>query len=400
MVGCDNLMKRKDGFGLLAVIIIIIITAIVSITATGVIMLNNSNGEVNLTNIDLNNDSELKEFIEVYQTLLSRYYDSNIDKKGMLNAAEEGMLNFLNDKYTTYLNDEEYKSIIDELSGTYKGIGVKLKGREIIEVTSSSPAEKAGLLSGDIITKVNDTDVSSINGTDSEIGVMIRNIIRDDKVKKINLEIDRAGLTLSFNISKEKLVDPSVDYKVLDDTTVGYIDIDIFSQNLGNQVSDALKELENKNITSLIIDVRDNVGGYLQSAEDVASMFIEEGKTIYSLETSTSTYSYKDKTKEKRNYKIVVLINENSASASEVLAAALKESYGATLVGMKSYGKGKVQQVVSLQSGDSVKYTSAKWLTPNGDCVDGIGIYPDHQVILERGEVYDSQVTKALEILK
>ena len=392
-------MKRREGFGLFGVIIIIIITAIISVTATGVIMLNNTNGEVKLSNINLDDDKELKEFIEVYNTLLTRFYDKNIDKKGMLNAAEEGMLNFLNDRYTTYLKDSEYQNIIDELSGTYKGIGVGLKGREIIDVTSSSPAEKAGILSGDIITKVNDTDIKSLEGTDQEIGVIIRNIIRDDKVKKVDLEVERAGTILSFNISKESLIDPSVDYKILDNTTTGYIYIKTFSHNLGNQMSKAIEELESKGMNSLIIDVRDNVGGYLTAAEDVASIFLEEGKIIYSLETSDNKTSYRDKTREKREYKIIVLINGNSASASEVLAAALKESYGATIVGTKSFGKGRVQQVVELKSGDSVKYTYAKWLTPTGECVDGIGIYPDHNVEYQPGELYDTQITKALEVI-
>ena len=318
----------------------------------------------------------------------------------MLNAAEEAMLNYLNDKYTTYLNDSEYQNIIDELSGTYNGIGVSLKGREIIEVTQSSPAEKAGILAGDKILKVNEHNISEMNASDEEVGTTIRNIIRDEKVKVVNLEIDRAGLTLSFTISKENLVDPSISSRVIEGTTTGYIYIKNFSQNLSKQISKALGELESQNITSLIIDVRDNVGGYLASAEEVASLFLEEGKIIYSLESSANTVTYRDKTGEKRNYKIAVLINGNSASASEVLAAALKESYGATLVGTKSYGKGKVQQVMSLSNGDSMKYTSAKWLTPTGNCIDGVGLVPDVSVAYEENSAEDVQIRKAVEILQ
>ena len=164
-------------------------------------------------------------------------------------------------------------------------------------------------------------------------------------------------------------------------------------------MSDALKELETKNITSLIVDVRNNAGGYLTSAEEVSSLFLKSGKVIYSLEANGSKMSYADKTEEHRTYPIVVLINGGSASAAEILAAALKDSYGAILVGTKSYGKGKVQQVMSLNNGDSVKYTSAKWLTPSNICIDGTGIMPDYVVEYDSESGHDYQLEKAKELL-
>ena len=195
-------------------------------------------------------------------------------------------------------------------------------------------------------------------------------------------------------------MNPSISYSIIENTNIGYIAIEKFSENLGTQVKNALNELETKNINSLIIDVRDNAGGYLTSAEDVSNLFLKNGKTIYSLEANGSKVSYNDKTDEHRDYPIVVLINGGSASAAEILAAALKDSYGATLVGAKTYGKGKVQQVVSLNSGDSVKYTSAKWLTPLGICIDGVGISPDYNVEFSLVSEIDSQLEKAIELLK
>ena len=156
----------------------------------------------------------------------------------------------------------------------------------------------------------------------------------------------------------------------------------------------ALKELEKHSITGLIIDVRDNAGGYLSAAEETASLFLEKGKVIYSLESNNSKYTYYDETSQKTNYPIVVLTNGNSASASEILAAALRESYGAIIVGTKTYGKGKVQQVV-----DSFKFTSAKWLTPNGICIDGVGIIPNYIVDYMDAGSYDAQVQKAIDLL-
>ena len=382
-------MKKTKGFGLPSIIIIIIITAIVSSIATGVIMLNSSSNIISVNN-DLTDDEDLKEFISVYSTLVSKYYNE-IDKEGMLNAAEEGMLDFLGDKYTTYLDNEEYKDIIDELSGTYNGIGISIKNNKIVGVTLNSPADKSGLLKEDILIKVNGINVENMSGDD------IGGIIKNNSNNAVSLEINRNGEILHFVVEKENL--PTISYEILENTNIGYLYIKNFSKNLSSQINNALKELEELNITSLIIDVRDNVGGYLSSAEKTAELFLESGKTIYSLKTSDNTSTYKDNTKESRDYPIAVLINNNSASAAEILAAALKESYNAILVGVKSYGKGVVQQVFSLNSGDSAKFTYAKWLTPKGTCIDGIGLMPDYTISYTKTEKSDSQIDKAKEIL-
>lgn len=387
-------MNKAKGFGLIEIIIIIVVTALVTSITTGVIMLNNTNIEVDGNVINLEKDKNLQEFISVYKTILEKYYDSNIDKKGMLTAAEEAMLNFLGDKYTTYLNDKEYQDILDDLSGTYNGIGIYIKVNEVIDVIKNSPAEKAGIMKNDIIIEIDGADVQEATAD------QIKELIKNDGKNDIDLKINRNGSILNFKISKETLVNPSISYSIIENTNIGYIAIEKFSENLGTQVKNALNELETKNINSLIIDVRDNAGGYLTSAEDVSNLFLKNGKTIYSLEANGSKVSYNDKTDEHRDYPIVVLINGGSASAAEILAAALKDSYGATLVGAKTYGKGKVQQVVSLNSGDSVKYTSAKWLTPLGICIDGVGISPDYNVEFSLESEIDSQLEKAIELLK
>ena len=385
-------MKKIKAFGLFEIIVIIIITALVTSVTTGIIMLNNDNIEVNGSVVNLEKDKNLQEFVNVYKMLLEKYYDNNIDKEAMLNAAEEAMVNYLGDKYTTYLTNSEYNDILTELSGTYNGIGVLIEYNKIIDVLENSPAERAGLKANDIIIKIDNVDVTNAKGE------VIKELIKSNE-KSINLQVSRDNNVLSFNISKEELVNPSIVSKVLDNN-VGYLSISIFSENLKSQVSKALTNLENSNINSLIIDVRNNVGGYLTAAEEVASLFLEKGKKIYTLEANGNKVTYSDKTEEKREYPIIVLINGGSASASEILAAALRDSYGATLVGNKSYGKGKVQQVLSLNSGDSLKYTSAKWLTPKGTCIDGIGLTPDYNVDLEKDSATDIQLEKAIELLK
>lgn len=380
-------MKKVKGFGLLEIIIIMIITAIVSSIATGVIMLN-SPSTITVGNENIAEDEDLMNFINVYETLLDKYYDE-IDTKGMLEAAEEGMLDFLGDKYTTYLEDSEYSNIIDELASTYSGIGIAINdSKTIVSVTKDSPAEKVGIEANDIVLKINGEDV------EEKTAEQIREIIKNCTTK-INLVISRGGVELTFNVEKADLTNIAISYQKSENTSIGYLKIEKFSENLDKQVSEALKILENEGITSLIIDVRDNVGGYLSAAEDTAELFLSQGKVIYSLETSNNTTTYKDETKEKREYDIVVLINNSSASASEILAGALKESYGATLVGQKTYGKGKVQQII----GESAKYTFAKWLTPSGNCIDGIGISPDYNVVNITGDYTDYQLNKAIELL-
>ena len=379
-------MKKTKGFGLLGIIIIIIVTAIISCVATGVIMLNNNSVKYVNSLPELADDAALREFVEVYQTLTENYYE-DIDNEELLNAAKNGMSDYLGEKYTTFLGEAEYDKILQELSGTYNGIGITIRGNEIVSITLNSPAEIAGLQIGDIILKVNGQSV--IEMSSQELG----NLIKNNTSKLVSLEINRNDETIPFTIEKKEL--PTIIYYKLENTDIGYILIENFSQSLSSQVREALKALDKQKITGLIIDVRDNAGGYLSAAEETASLFIEKGKVIYSLESNSSKYTYYDKTSEKTEYPIAVLTNGNSASASEILAAALKESYNAFIVGTKTYGKGKVQQVV-----DSFKFTSAKWLTPYGTCIDGIGITPNYVVELESGEVYDSQISKAIEILK
>lgn len=387
MLGSGQLKKAK-GFGLIETIVIIIVTAIVSSITTGVIMLNSSStiDRENVKNIA--DDENLMNFINIYETLKNRYFDE-IDTEGMLKAAEEGMLDFLGDKYTTYLEDNEYTSLIDELSSTYSGIGILIdSSKKIIDVTNNSPAEKVGLEVQDLILKINNEDVTT--KTAEEVKEIIKN-----SSKTINLTINRNNVELSFDVEKTQLANITISSKKIENTQIGYLKIEKFSENLDEQVKEALEDLEKNGINSLIIDVRDNVGGYLLAAENTASLFLKQGKVIYSLETNDNNIIYKDKTKEKRDYEIVVLINSKSASASEILASALKESYGATLVGNKTYGKGKVQQIV----GTSAKYTFAKWLTPNGNCIDGIGILPDYDVSNTIEDSIDQQLNKAIELL-
>lgn len=385
------------GFGLLETIIIIVVTAIISGITTGVILYNTME-EKNTVSYDFTEDEHLKEFLDVYNSVSNEYY-KDINKEEMLEEAIEAMMNYLGDDYTTYLTEEETTILSDTLSGKYKGIGVSFRDKKIIEVFKGSPAEAAGIKVDDIIAKVNNKECSNLEDED------IVNLIKENS-EKVNLAIIRDGKELSYEIKLDSLNIPAITYQITENN-IGYIYISTFSNTLVEQVRNAITELEKQNMKSLIIDVRNNAGGYLIAASDVASLFLEKGKIIYSLQTSDKQEIYKDKTDEKRNYEIVVIINKNSASASEILAAALKESYGATLIGNTSYGKGRVQQTKTLNNGKMVKYTTAKWLTPSNNCIDGIGLTPDYEIDLkinydENGKAIsydDTQLEKAIDIL-
>jgi len=224
-----------------------------------------------------------------------------------------------------------------------------------------------------------------------------------DKIEENTILIEREGRTYLYKVTAE-MVNTPLTTQLIEraDKRIGYISMTAFTNTVEEEFQRSLLELESDSMDSLIIDIRGNAGGYLKGATAIANMFLEKGKIIYSLEGKDSTETTYDETEEKRDIPIVILMSEASASASEVLASALKDSYGAILVGTKSYGKGKVQQTRRLEDGSMVKYTTAKWLRPNGECIDGVGLFPDYEVELiqkEDGTWQDTQLEKALELL-
>lgn len=388
-------MKKGKGFNLMSVVIIICITSLISAITAGIIVTNN----YDLSYKGLSTDKNLNEFLKAYSNIVNNYYE-DIDKEKMLDAAMDAMLNYLGDNYTTYLTKEQRKELEERLAGEYEGLGIKISGREIVEINENSPASEAGLMVGDLFVSVEGTDVT--NATSS----IISTLIRDDSKKEVNIVIDRNGNQMPFKITKSLIPTSSISYE-LKENNIGYLKIDIFSRPLTSEIEKALVDMESKGMQKLIIDVRDNTGGYLDSAETTASLFLEKGKLIYSLQDKNGKEDYKDTTETKRDYPIVVLTNRNSASSSEILAAALKDSYNAILVGETTYGKGKVQQTYDIENGGMAKYTSAKWLRPNGSCIDGVGLKPDYEVNIiydynENGEIVgytDTQLNKAIEVI-
>ncbi len=374
-------MSDKDNksttFKLWEVIVITLVSSLIMSLSTGYVIYRGNRP------VSMNNSKELDEFITSYKNILNNYYDE-IDESALVDAAINGMLKYLGDPYTTYLNENNTNVLNNSLNGTYEGIGIKVslnENNEIVirDVIDDTPASKSGLLTNDIITKISDNDLAGLSVSDAV------NLIKNSSTNNIKIEVKRNNELKTFDLIKSSFNIPV--YKEIfnqNDKKIGYIQIDKFSDTIYDEFSKALKSLEESNIDRLIIDLRSNTGGYLSGATNIAQLFLEKGKVIYSLESKTSKDVTKDVTDEHRDYKVFVLINNSSASASEVLASALKYSYGATLVGTTSYGKGKVQRTSKLNDGTMYKYTTAKWLTPNGDCVDEKGLVPDINVELAK----------------
>lgn len=383
----------KRGFELKKVCIIIVITAIVTSLTTGLIIYNNS--KIVLGSTSIKEDEALTEFLRVYNSLDENYY-TDYNKTEMIDAAIAAMLDYLGEDYSTYLNQDETDSLSNKLSGKYLGIGISIaNGNEILKVYEDTPAHKAGLQIGDKIISVNNENTTE--KTQAEVSNMI------DKTKENEIVIDRNGEYITFNITAAEINMPLTSEIIeYNNKKIGYIYISSFTSTVGEEFAKSLSELENEGMESLIIDVRENTGGYLKGATEIASQFIEKGKILYNLESKDSVNEYKDETDEYKTYKVAILVSENTASASEVLTAALKDSYGAIIVGKTTYGKGKVQQTRALEDGSMVKYTTARWLRPNGECIDGAGITPDFDVDIiqnEDGTYTDQQMNTALEQL-
>ena len=291
-------------------------------------------------------------------------------------------------------------SIQNAIFVAYNSLGKEIKitnKRNIVIGTTNDNEIKIN----DEILKINDIEVESVD--------TIKEVIKDTNISdKVKLTVKRNDKELTFKVTKENITLFSVSSEMLDNNgkNVGYLSVSIFGQKTYSQFKDALTKLEKQDMDSLIIDLRGNTGGYLSTVTNMLEEFIDKGNVIYQIQSSSGVKQYKTVKASDKKYKIVVLIDGGSASASEIMSAAMKEVYGATLVGQTTYGKGTVQTTKDLSNGSMIKYTIEKWLTPSGKNIDKEGIKPDYEV--ELGDSYknnptkenDAQLQKALDLLK
>lgn len=353
-----------------------------------------------LTNKTVKKIDELMSYIDLY-------YNDDCDEDDIRNAIYAGTLEGLGDPYSVYYTADEYKDMQISISGKYYGIGAalgqdaKTKEVTISKVYEGTPAEEAGLRDGDQIVKVNDT-VS----TSEELSDLVQKI-RGEEGTTVHLKIYRASTKKTFEVDVErKNVElPSITSKMLDGG-IGYIQISEFQSKTEEQFKSALADLKKQGMKSLIVDVRSNPGGLITAAANILDQILPKGTVVY---TEDKYGKREDYTSDSKCLKcpIAILVNENSASASEIFAGAIKDYNYGTLIGTKTFGKGIVQTVFPLEDGDAVKITTAKYYTPKGNYIHGVGIEPDINLTYKYSGPedetydmkYDNQVQKAIKVL-
>ena len=347
---------------------------------------------------------ELAKFVDAYDAIVNNYY-KEVDKDKLVESAINGMVSSIGDEYTSYSDKDVTDNFNETVNGKYMGIGALIIKSEkylvIYKIFEDSPSYRAGLKDGDIILKLDDKDTKDMSVND------IARIVKNDTNKEVKLLVKRGEENLDITIVKDMVELPVVSGKVINhnDKKIGYISLSIFSSVASEQFNKQLVKLEKEGISGLVIDVRGNSGGYLTTVTDIASYFLKKGDIIYKLEVNDKVTVRKDKTKESRDYPVAVLIDKNSASASEILASSIKESYNGYVVGTNSYGKGTVQQTLVLSDGSMIKYTIEKWLTPLGNWINEEGVVPTNYVELSseylNNPVFenDNQLNEALELV-
>lgn len=340
--------------------------------------------------------------VERIYDLLRDNYDGKLTLEELQDGLKSGLIKAAGDPYTEYFNIEDAAEFNSQLEGTFSGIGAEL-GKDaddnltVVAPIAGFPAEKAGLRAKDIIASIND---------ESTQGLTIQEAvskIRGPKGTEVKLTILRGDERKNFTITRADIKVPSVKHELLQGN-IGYLQITQFAPDTASLARKAVQDLQSKGAKKILLDLRGNPGGTLEGAVDVASMWLPEGKTILQEKRDgkvTNTYKSSG-THPLSGVPTVVLIDEGSASASEIVAGALKDNGVATLVGVKSYGKGSVQQILPLKDGGEVKVTVARWFRPNGQNIDKKGINPDTKI--ERSdEDYannrDPQKDKAIELL-
>lgn len=392
----SRIKRNKNLFKISELFSLIIITMIVSLTF-GYFLGQRINSTTKLSD-------EMKKFIKDYNEIKENYYE-DINDKEILKKALESVVNSLGDPYSTVIDNSLSNSINTELKGQYSGFGIQIANTKdnrilIVSIIDDSPALEAGLKAGDIILKM---DGESVEGKTTD---EFTKLVKSSNKQTITLTLLRDNKEIDIAVTRKIVTLKSVSSKIFeqDGKKVGYIYISIFAANTDSQFKKELIDLEKKGINSLVIDVRDNTGGHLTSVENIISMFLDKKHVIYQIESKGKTTKTYSKNNDSKKYKVVMLVNENSASASEMLTAAMKEEYNSEVVGMKTFGKGTVQEVGNTSNTNlNYKITTKKWLTPKGNWINKKGIEPTIKVELSKdyiknpSEETDNQLKTAIE---
>lgn len=335
--------------------------------------------------------------------LLKQDFDGQLNNDQLLDGIKSGLVGATGDPYTEYFNAKDAKAFNDALSGSFSGIGAELgtdadNNIVVISPLSGYPAEKAGLKPHDVIAAIDGQATTGIS-----VSTAVRKI-KGPVGSKVSLTIVRSGgVPFDVTITRSQINVPTVKSQV--DGNIGYLKINQFSNDTSDLAKQAADDFKSKGVKAVVLDLRGDPGGYLNSAVDISSMWLEKGNTVVQERRSGKVQDtlFASGNNPLKGIPTVVLIDDGSASASEITAGALHDNKSATLVGAKSFGKGSVQQVINLPGGSEVKITTAHWYTPNGKNINKQGITPDIVVVNSDADIKagkDPQKDKAYEILR
>lgn len=329
-------------------------------------------------------------YVDFIVEYINAYYIKDIDYETHQNNILKGLLQNL-DPYSDYYTKEEYEDFINNLNQSFSGIGIviKLVNNNVVidKVLDDSPAKAQGLKAGDVIISVNYQKVEGLSLD------QVTALLRGKAGNIVRIEIKRDGELKVFKVRREKIEISPVEYDV--SKGVGYIKLNSFSDKASDKVKEALDYMDTVGTKKVILDLRDNPGGYLDEAVKVASLFVPKGPIVHIKDKYGNVQSYYSNL-EKSRYELVVLVNHNSASASEIVAASVKDTKAGYIIGTKTYGKGTVQNIVTLPKGDAIKLTVAEYFSPKWVKINGVGVTPD---LIVENETFDTQLEKAINYL-
>ena len=396
-------MEEKKNYKVYKIIMLMVLVAFITFLITTIGMqeyfYGNNNKEGNDAIVsDLNN----------FRKIIDKYYLGEVDEEKLKEGAIKGYIKGLEDPYTEYISKEDMQDYLEDTMGNFVGIGIYMvKDTQtnkimVLSPIKNSPAEKAGIQPGDYIVKINDVEYTGEQMTEAS------NKIKGEEGSTVKLEILREDETLTFEIKRENIKVNPVEGKVLENN-IGYIAFSSFDQETAEDFKNKYEELSKQGIKSLIVDLRNNGGGIVSVALEIADYFTpKDSVLLYEVDKNNNEEIEKSKNDPIINMPVIILTNENTASSSEILAGALQDLGIAKIVGTKTYGKGVIQEVLSLPDGSGIKITSEKYLTPNKREINKVGIQPDIEVelpetvtnILNVEEKDDTQLQKAIEMLK
>lgn len=388
-------------------IMLVVLTAVITFILTSIFTYKNLSGNSKYVYVS-SNDGGISSVIASIRKIVDKKFLGEINEQNLVDGAIKGYIDGLNDPYTEYMTKDEMQEFTTEVNGNFVGIGVYLTNdieRNVVLVISpikDTPAYRAGIKPGDIITKIDGVSYKGEQLTEAS------NKIKGKEGTKVTLEILRDEKTLTLEIERQSVKINHVESEMLENK-IGYIKFNTFDEGCSSEFEEQLEKLNSQNMKSLIIDIRDNGGGLVDEALDIADFIVEKGSTLLiTVDKNGKEEIEKSKNNPKVNVPVILLTNENSASASEILAGALKDNNKAKIVGKKTYGKGVIQELLTLTDGSGLKVTTNEYYTPNKTKINKVGIQPDYEVDLPEEidglvgieKSQDTQLQKAIELLK